>query len=110
LLNRQLRLTSEIGDRRGEALALSNLGEACVASGDYQAATDLLTKAFNLASQIGDIQAQANALFNLSLTLDQTGDRKQAIAQAETALELFEIAEHPYAKVVREQLVEWGAR
>ena len=110
LLNRQLRLTSEIGDRRGEAIALSNLGEACVASGDYQAATDLLTKAFNLASQIGDIQAQANALFNLGLTLDHTGDRKQAIAQAETALELFEIAEHPYAKVVREQLVEWGAQ
>jgi len=69
-----------------------------------------LTKAFNLASQIGDIQAQANALFNLSLTLDQTGDRKQAIAQAETALELFEISEHPYAEVVKKQLVEWGAR
>ncbi len=110
LLNRQLRLTSEIGDRRGEAIALSNLGEACVASGDFPAATDLLTKAFNLASQIGDIQAQANALFNLALALDGAGDRKQAIAQAETALELFVIAEHPYAKVVKERLIEWGAQ
>jgi tetratricopeptide (TPR) repeat protein len=110
LLNKQLRLASELGDRRGEAIALSNLGEAHVASGDYQTATDILTSAFNIASQIGDIQAQANALFNLSLALDQTGDRKQAIAQAEIALELFEIAEHPYAQVVKERLVEWGAR
>jgi tetratricopeptide (TPR) repeat protein len=110
LLNKQLRLASELGDRRGEAIALSNLGEACVASGDYQTAIDMLTSAFNIASQIGDIQAQANALFNLSLALDQTGDRKQAIAQAEIALELFEIAEHPYAQVVKERLVEWGAR
>ncbi|MGH9753796.1 MAG: ATP-binding protein [Blastocatellia bacterium] len=110
LLNKQLRLASELGDRRGEAIALSNLGEACVAAGDYQTAIDMLTSAFNIASQIGDIHAQANALFNLSLALDQTGDRKQAIAQAEIALELFEIAEHPYAQVVRERLVEWGAR
>jgi tetratricopeptide (TPR) repeat protein len=110
LLNKQLRLASELGDRRGEAIALSNLGEAHVASGDYQTATDILTSAFNIASQIGDIQAQANALFNLSLALDQTGDRKQAIAQAEIALELFEIAEHPYAQVVKERLIEWGAR
>src|SRR5262247_440634 len=110
LLNKQLRLASELGDRRGEAIALSNLGEAHVASGDYQTATDILTSAFNIASQIGDIQAQANALFNLSLALDHTGDRKQAIAQAEIALELFEIAEHPYAQVVKERLIEWGAR
>jgi tetratricopeptide (TPR) repeat protein len=110
LLNKQLRLASELGDRRGEAIALSNLGEAYVASGDYQIATEILTSAFNIASQIGDIQAQANALFNLSLALDQTGDRKQAIAQAEIALELFEIAEHPYAQVVKERLIEWGAR
>jgi tetratricopeptide (TPR) repeat protein len=110
LLNKQLRLASELGDRRGEAIALSNLGEAYVASGDYQIATEILTSAFNIASQIGDIQAQANALFNLSLALDQTGDRKQAIVQAEIALELFEIAEHPYAQVVKERLIEWGAR
>ncbi len=70
----------------------------------------MLTSAFNIASQIGDIQAQANALFNLSLALDQTGDRKQAISQAEIALELFEIAEHPYAQVVKERLIEWRAR
>lgn len=110
LLNKQLRLASELGDRRGEAIALSNLGEAYVASGDYQTATDMLTSAFNIASQIGDIQAQANALFNLSLALDHIGDRKQAIAQAEIALELFQIAEHPYAQVVKERLIQWGAR
>jgi tetratricopeptide (TPR) repeat protein len=110
LLNKQLRLASELGDRRGEAIALSNLGEAYVASGDYQTAIDMLTSAFNLASQIGDIQAQANALFNLGLALDHTGDRKHAIAKVEIALELFEIAEHPYAQVVKERLIKWGAR
>ncbi|MGH9848986.1 MAG: tetratricopeptide repeat protein [Blastocatellia bacterium] len=110
LLERQLKLAGEIGDRRGEANALGNLGEAHIVAGDHHRAIDLLTRGFNLARQIGDIQGQANALFNLSLALDRGGDRAQAIAQAETALELFKIAEHPNAEVVRRQLSLWSGR
>ncbi len=107
LFERQLAIESEIGDRRGEALALINLGEAYTASCEAQRAIDLLRRAFNLTSQTGDIAGQAHAIFNLSLALDQIGERKQAIAQAEAALELFQTAEHPHLKVVREKLTDW---
>jgi tetratricopeptide (TPR) repeat protein len=107
MLDRQLLIAHEIGDRRGESQALINLGEAQLAAGQTLRAIELLQQAFDLTSQIGDISGQAHALFNLSLALDKKGDRRHAIAQAETALELFEIAEHPAAETVRLQLADW---
>lgn len=107
LLERQRTLAGEIGDRRGEASALTNLGEAYTLENETERAIELLTQAFNITSQIGDAAGQATALFNLALALDKLGDRQQAIGQAQTALELFEIAEHPSAETVRRQLQEW---
>lgn len=107
LMERQRALASEIGDRRNEALALTNLGEAYTAANEIELAVELLTQSFNINSQIGDVAGQATALFNLALALDKLGDRNQAIGQAQTALELFEIAEHPSTETVRRQLQEW---
>lgn len=107
MLDRQLLIAHEIGDRRGESQALINLGEAHTAAGHAPRAIELLQQAFDITSQTGDIHSQAHALFNLSLALDKKGDRRHAIAQAETALELFEIAEHPAAETVRIQLADW---
>jgi tetratricopeptide (TPR) repeat protein len=107
LLEHQRALASEIGDRRGEASALTNLGEAYTATNETHRAIELLQQAFSITSQMGDIAAQATALFNLGLALDKLCDRAQAIRQAQTALELFAIAEHPSADVVRRQLEEW---
>jgi tetratricopeptide (TPR) repeat protein len=100
----------EIGDRRNEAAALGGLGVAEYLDGNAQRSIELLTNAFNIACQIGDLQSQARSLFNLSLALDKTGDRKQAIAQAKTAAELFQTTGHPYAHVVRKQLTDWGSQ
>lgn len=107
LLERQRMLASEIGDRRGEVSALTNLGEAYTVTNEAPRAVELLRQAFSIASQLGDAAGQATALFNLSLALEKAGDRDQAIQQAQTALELFEVAEHPSAEVVRKKLTEW---
>jgi tetratricopeptide (TPR) repeat protein len=105
----QLRLAAEIGDRRCESLAQMNLGEASIANANPRRAIQLLQQSFNTASQIGDLQGQANSLFKLALALDRYGDHRQAIAQAQTALELFQLAKLPYAEVVRKQLGDWGS-
>lgn len=107
LLERQRTLANEIGDRRGEASALTNLGEAYTSTNETARAIELLRQAFSITSQMEDIAGQAMALFNLSLAFDKLGDRRQAIEQAQTALELFAIAEHPSADIVRQQLAEW---
>jgi tetratricopeptide (TPR) repeat protein len=106
----QLKLATEIGDRRTESLALTNLGEACIADGNARRAIDLLQKSFSITSQTGDLLGQANSLFYLSIALNKFGDRRQAVAQAKTALEYFETAQHPDAEKVREKLSEWGQK
>jgi len=111
LLERQRTLANEIGDRRGEASALTNLGEAYISPGtsadELPRAIELLRQAFSITSQMGDIAGQAAALFQLSLALNKLGERGQAIQQAQTALELFALAEHPSADPVRQQLEAW---
>ena len=46
-------------------------------------------------------------LWNLALVLDMQGDRAQAMARAEAALEILEQIEDPDAGIVRSRLQEW---
>ena len=107
LLDEQLSITREIGDRRGEVTALTHLGEAYTATGEANRAVELLRQAFNIAGEISDVAGQATALFNLAMAMDEIGNRAQAIEEAQTALGLFEVAEHPAAETVRQRLAEW---
>jgi tetratricopeptide (TPR) repeat protein len=110
LLDAQWNLAHEIGDRRGEALCLGNLGEALLSMGQTSRAIESLRQAFQINSQIGDVTGQANSAFDLALALDQTGERAQAIECAETALRLYEVADHPHAtnlELVQRKLREW---
>jgi predicted RNase H-like HicB family nuclease len=45
----------------------------------------------------------------MSLALDQLGDRAEAIANAQAALEILVEIEDPNAEMVRRKLAEWGA-
>jgi tetratricopeptide (TPR) repeat protein len=104
----QLRLAREIGDQANEALALGQLGEAYAAQGELLKACDALQHAFELCAKNGDIAGQGAALFKLALAYDQRGDRERAIIEAQTALELFLIAESEMADQARRQLAVWG--
>ncbi len=104
----QLNLATETGDRRGKSLAQLSLGEAYIVRGNAKRAIELLQQAFGITTEIGDIRGQSKSLYQLALALDKYGDRRQAVAQARTALELFEAAEDPSAELVRKQLAEWG--
>jgi tetratricopeptide (TPR) repeat protein len=104
----QLSVATEAGDRRSKSLAQLSLGEAYIVRGNAKRAIELLQQAFGLTSEMGDIRGQSKSLYQLALALDKYGDRRQAVAQARTALELFEAAQDPLAELVRKQLAEWG--
>ena len=106
-LERQRVLAAETGDRRSEASALTNLGEAYTSTGELMRAVELLKQAFSIITQMDDVAGEAKVFFNLALALEKLGDRVQASEHAQKALELFEIAKHPSAERVRRQLVEW---
>ena len=65
LLERALALYQDLGDRRGEADALRNLGRVRYVTGDYPAATDLLERALALYQDLGDRRGEAGALHDL---------------------------------------------
>jgi tetratricopeptide (TPR) repeat protein len=106
-LEQQLRLARDTGDQRGEVLALGNLGEAYLAQRDVGRAVETLQRAFEMCAKIGDTAGQGHALFQLALAHNQRGERPQAIAQAEAALELLQAANSSLAEEVRKQLAEW---
>jgi hypothetical protein len=60
-----------------------------------------------ITREICDQRGECNALFNTSLALDALGDRPQAIAHAEMALQIFEQIESPYVDHVRRKLEQW---
>ena len=64
-------------------------------------------QALGIHREIGDRRGEATDLYNLADELFKLGDRDQAIANAETALAIFEQIEDPRATEVRRQLEEW---
>jgi tetratricopeptide (TPR) repeat protein len=107
-LEEQLQLAREIKDERNEALALGNLGEAYFTLGQSDRAIEALERAFGLSTKIGDSAGQGYALYQLALVYHQRGEQAQALVEATTALELFQLAESSYADAVKEKLAEWS--
>jgi DNA-binding SARP family transcriptional activator/tetratricopeptide (TPR) repeat protein len=78
-----------LGDRRGEANALTDLGETWRLTGDYRAAAGVLEQAGQLSRAIGDRRGQANVLLNLGLVWQLTDDRPAAATALEQALAIY---------------------
>jgi DNA-binding SARP family transcriptional activator len=78
-----------IGDQRGRANALTRLGDARRATGDFSGALRDLHLARSLSRDLGDRRAQANALTRLGQIRGLTGDHSGAIRDLHDALDLF---------------------
>jgi tetratricopeptide (TPR) repeat protein/DNA-binding XRE family transcriptional regulator len=83
------RAAGQLGDRRGEAGALNNLGDALQLSGDYPGATKTLTEALGIYRNVGDRLGEANALGNLGVVQYQTSDYTGATQALEQALGIY---------------------
>jgi hypothetical protein len=60
-----------------------------------------------IACEIGDRHSEAIALSNLALIFFKHGERTQAVANAQTALEIFEQIQDPTATKIRKILAQW---
>jgi tetratricopeptide (TPR) repeat protein len=76
----------QIGDRPGQALALTDLGDIRQPAGDYPGAVRDLTEALGICRDLGDRPGQAGALTSLALTLLATGDYPAAVRDLQEAL------------------------
>ncbi len=78
-----------LGDRRGEADALTNLGDARRLSGDYPAAGRDLQEALGIYPALGDWRGQAGALTYLGKARRLTGDYAAAARALQEALDIY---------------------
>lgn len=83
-----LMLFQRVGDRRGEAQSLHDLGLAAYRQGDYRTARDTYEQALLLWQEIGDRRDKAMTLNHLGNLLRQIGEYTTAQAYHEEALAL----------------------
>jgi serine/threonine protein kinase/tetratricopeptide (TPR) repeat protein len=84
-----VRAARQLGDRLGEANALSDLGDARRLTGDYPAAAQDMEQALGLYHELGDRLGQANALSDLGVVRRMTDDFPGAARAQEQALGLY---------------------
>jgi len=84
-----LALVRMLGDTRGIANALNNLGAMAVEQGDYARAMPLLAENLDLRRQIGDTWGIAAALNNLARATEGEHDYSRAEALYLESLQLF---------------------
>ena len=76
----------QLGDRPGEALALSDLGDARQLAGDYPGAARDLQEALGICRDLGDRPGEALALTSLGNTQRMAGDYPGAARDLQEAL------------------------
>jgi tetratricopeptide (TPR) repeat protein/transcriptional regulator with XRE-family HTH domain len=78
----------QIGDRTGEALALTDLGDVRRITGDFAGAVRDLQEALGIYRDLGDRPGEALALANLGNTRRMAGDYPDAVRDLQEALDI----------------------
>ena len=78
----------QLGDPPGEALALSNLGDARQLAGDYPGAAQNLQEALGISRDLSHPRGQLNALIHLGEARRLTGDYPSAARDLQEAAEI----------------------
>ena len=77
-LQKALFITTEIGDRKGEASCYGNLGTTFQSLGQYDKAKDYLQKALIITTEIGDRKGEASWYGNLGTVFQSLGQYDKA--------------------------------
>ncbi|PYQ81149.1 MAG: hypothetical protein DMG01_04745 [Acidobacteria bacterium] len=83
-------ISERLGDRRGHARALLNLGYAHADLGDTDESERLYTSALALWRSVGNVRGEAQSLTGLGQLLGMTGQDRDALDRYEQARLLFE--------------------
>jgi tetratricopeptide (TPR) repeat protein len=89
----------ELGDARGEAMSLLNIGQLQTERGFPAIARETLEKAVAGARMAGDLEMHAAALLNLGIALSKLGLHGDAEERITTAYGQFTIADIPLQRV-----------
>jgi tetratricopeptide (TPR) repeat protein/transcriptional regulator with XRE-family HTH domain len=79
----------DLGDRLGQANALSDLGDVRRVTGEYPAAAQAQEQALGIYRDLGDRLGQANALTDLGIVQVATGEYPAAARDLEQALRIY---------------------
>ncbi len=101
-----IEIARAIGDRRGEGIALGNLGLAYAALGEVRKAIEFYKQSMIIAQEIGYRYLEANNLLYWGDELVKLGEMKRAIEMIEAALAIYEQIESPNAETARKRLAE----
>ncbi|QEY31504.1 CHAT domain-containing protein [Synechococcus sp. RSCCF101] len=77
---RALELHRAAGDRPGEAVVLSNLGQLASELGEMEQALELLEQSRSLHRQLQNRAGEATSLNNMAVVLEGMGERRRALA------------------------------
>ena len=81
-------IAHENGDRRGEAYALGNMGNAYSQLGDARRAIGYFDEQKEITREIGDRHEEGNALANLGNAYNNLGDARQGMRYHEQAINI----------------------
>ena len=84
-----IQAAGQLGDRLGQACALTDLGDVRRLAGDYPGAADALEQALRICRDLGDRLGQANALSYLGDVRQLTGDYPAAAQALTEALVIY---------------------
>lgn len=97
LLTEALTVHRTLGDLRGVAAAVTNLGNLTFARADWVATLQHFTESLEVESALGNVFGIARALNNLGETVQQQGDFERALRFYLAAHQLFVELHHEYA-------------
>jgi len=92
-----LSMQRELGDRRGIAFSLNNLGAQALEKSEYERATSWLKESLALSKELGDQRTAGYALHNLAEVARHQGDYEQASALYYESLNVFRKLGDPWA-------------
>lgn len=102
-----LELRRQLGDCKGEAAALGNLGDAWQSLKDWKKARAFSLLALAKRRTCKDLGGEGLDLANLAIDSDHLGQRARAIILAQHALPLLESSNSPHTETVRTLLAKW---
>ncbi len=79
-----------VGDRRGEAYTLHDIGAVYASIGERQKALDFYNQALPLSRAVGNPESEANTLYGIASVARDQGNLEESLAQIEAALVIIE--------------------
>ena len=79
-----------MGDRRGEATTLNNIGAVWKAKGELDTALDFYNQVLPLRHAVGDRGGEATTLWNIATVHEAQNNKDQAIGYIDKAIAIFQ--------------------